>query len=41
MVVVTIEQAQAQLPHLIERLWSGEEVTIVRDAVEDFAEYMP
>lgn len=33
MAVVTVQEAQAQLPELIDRLASGEEVTIVRDAV--------
>lgn len=33
MTVVTIQEAQAQLPELIDRLASGEEITIIRDTV--------
>lgn len=33
MAIVTVEEAQAHLPELIDRVASGEQVTIVRDAV--------
>jgi antitoxin (DNA-binding transcriptional repressor) of toxin-antitoxin stability system len=33
MATITLEEAQAHLPELIDRLAPGEEVTIIRDAV--------